>query len=199
MQFNLYYFHFIMRIFMLSVVSILCLTEVLLASGANAQLLQKKITLEIQEGSIAEAVKNLESKNILIAYDAAKYDLNGKKVSARHFSGRPLREVLAYVFRGTDLDFRETGAYIILEKKVPQTPGRVSGTVYDERGLPLVGANVRVIGSKSAQTGVDGTYNMELHAGTYVVEISYISYKTQRVQEVKVEADHLRGSCFSSV
>lgn len=187
MQFNLYYFHFIMRIFMLSVISILCLTGVLFASGANAQLLQKKVTLEIYEGSIADAVKNLESKNVLIAYDAAKYNLHDRKIHARRFSSRPLGEVLAYVFGGTGLDFRETGAYIILEKKVPQTPGRVSGTVYDERGLPLVGANVRVIGSKSVQTGVDGSYNMELPAGTYVVEVSYMSYKTQRVQGVKVE------------
>ncbi|TYR36261.1 TonB-dependent receptor plug domain-containing protein [Sphingobacterium phlebotomi] len=188
MQFNLYYFHFIMRIFMLSVISILCLTEVLLASGANAQLLQKKVTLEIYEGSIADAVKNLESKNVLIAYDAAKYNLNNRKVVSGRFRNTPVKDILNHIFRSTDMTFRETGSYIILEKKIPQRPGRISGTVYDERGLPLIGANVRVIGNKSAQTSVDGTYNMELPAGTYVVEISYLSYKTRRIQEVKVEA-----------
>lgn len=188
MQFNPYYLYSLMRTLMLGVIVVLCFTEVLIASAVNAQLLHKKVTLDVHDGSIAEAVKSLEAKNILIAYDAAKYNLDNRKINSRRFVSKPIRDVLTYIFNGTDLGFRETGAYIILEKIVPQRPGRISGTVYDERGLPLIGASVKVLGNKTVQTGIDGTYNMELPAGTYVVEVSYISYKTQRVQAIKVAA-----------
>ncbi|MBE8720895.1 TonB-dependent receptor [Sphingobacterium sp. Ka21] len=188
MHFNPYYLYSLMRTLMLGVIVVLCFTEVLIASSVNAQLLHKKVTLDVHDGSIAEAVKSLEAKNILIAYDAAKYNLDNRKINSRRFVSKPIRDVLTYIFNGTDLGFRETGAYIILEKTVPQRPGRISGTVYDERGLPLIGASVKVLGNKTVQTGIDGTYNMELPAGTYVVEVSYISYKTQRVQAIKVAA-----------
>lgn len=58
----------------------------------------------------------------------------------------------------------------------------VSGRVLDTNGEPLIGATVRVKGTKTAvATGVDGEYTLRV-SGSPVLEASYAGLKTAEIQ-----------------
>ncbi|GHE23378.1 TonB-dependent receptor [Sphingobacterium griseoflavum] len=189
MQFNLHDLHFTMRMLLIGMIGVLSLTEMLFAADVRAQILDRKISVELRAGTMTQALHTLANEKVYIAFDDTEFDLSKKRINAKTFSHTPVRDVLTYLFAGSGLIFKESGAYIMLEKKVPQRPGTISGKIYDERGLPLAGANIRVPeNGRTVQARVDGSYQLELPAGTYQIEISYVSYQTQRVQGVRVRA-----------
>ena len=67
--------------------------------------------------------------------------------------------------------------------------GTITGTVSDaSSGETLPGANIVVQGEQfGAATSADGTYELELPAGTYVLEVSFVGYQ-EVTAEVSVEA-----------
>jgi TonB-linked SusC/RagA family outer membrane protein len=70
-----------------------------------------------------------------------------------------------------------------------QSTGRLTGTVRDSAsGAPLSGANLVVVNSRvTGSTGPDGTYNLRLPAGTYVVRAQRIGFSVQQ-QSVTITA-----------
>ena len=59
---------------------------------------------------------------------------------------------------------------------------KVSGTVIDENGDPIIGATVTVVGTKTATvTDFDGNYTLDVPSGSKV-SISYVGYLSQTVQ-----------------
>ena len=76
---------------------------------------------------------------------------------------------------------------------------RVSGTVTDNSGVPLIGVSIMVKGTnQGTSTGEDGTFSLELPAqGESVLRIGFLGYKSQEVyvddlkqaMEVVLEAD----------
>ena len=69
-----------------------------------------------------------------------------------------------------------------------QTAGKVSGTVTDENGQPLAGANVIVVGSAfGGASDSDGNYYiLQIPAGVYEVRADYIGYKSETIGDVRV-------------
>lgn len=65
--------------------------------------------------------------------------------------------------------------------------GRITDKISNE---PLIGATVKVEGAnKVTTTNIDGHYLLkDIAPGTYTVVVSYVSYKTERIQDVVVEA-----------
>lgn len=62
-------------------------------------------------------------------------------------------------------------------------PDYVSGTVDDESGEPLIGASVRLKGTKNAVvTDIDGKYRIRLTGAKPVLEISYVGYDPVEVK-----------------
>ncbi|GAA0885176.1 hypothetical protein GCM10009120_37750 [Sphingobacterium siyangense subsp. cladoniae] len=174
----------------LSIVS----AEMLLASGAYGQLLNKKITVSFSESNIPAAFERLESQNIHIAFDAAKYNLAKKKVNAKIFKSNSVRDVMRYLLRETDLMAHDNSVYITLVEKPVQQNGYISGKVIDDRGQPLANASIKLIGTnKSTQSGIDGSYLLNAEPGTYILEVSYLSYQTQRIEGVKIQAGQRTG------
>ena len=59
---------------------------------------------------------------------------------------------------------------------------RISGQVLDQNQQPVIGATVRVVGSKGvgAVTDLDGRYTLEADKNSRL-EISYIGFRTQQV------------------
>ncbi len=78
--------------------------------------------------------------------------------------------------------------------------GMISGTVIDrETGETIIGATVQCQTCNSnTATDLDGNFTLSAKAGDHTVEVSYFSYKTLRLSNVKVSLDevHLTGKLY---
>lgn len=64
-----------------------------------------------------------------------------------------------------------------------QQTGRLSGIVVDEKGEPVIGANVTIKGTTTGTiTDLDGQFNLENIAGKNTLLISYIGYLPQEIE-----------------
>lgn len=69
-----------------------------------------------------------------------------------------------------------------LETSVTQQDGKVTGTVVDAQGIPVIGANVVVKGTTNGNiTDIDGKFAIDRVPSTGVLQVSYIGYKTQEI------------------
>lgn len=70
---------------------------------------------------------------------------------------------------------------------VAQQTGAVTGLVTDPSGTPLTGASIRVLElGQTVATDNEGRFRLQLPAGTYTIEASYLSYTTQQKEGVVV-------------
>ncbi|KAA8484070.1 TonB-linked SusC/RagA family outer membrane protein [Arcticibacter tournemirensis] len=70
--------------------------------------------------------------------------------------------------------------YETMRTEVQQT-GRVTGRITDAKGMPLPGASVKVIDRQiSTSADVDGKFILNVPAGSHVLEVSFISFASER-------------------
>lgn len=106
----------------------------------------------------------------------------------------PVKTVLADLEKKTNLSFStlNNNISVRLVVKVPvkkPEPGKITGRILDEKGETFPGAGIRIVElSTGIQSAVDGTYTLAVPAGTYTLEITYISYQTQRITGVQIRA-----------
>lgn len=70
--------------------------------------------------------------------------------------------------------------------------GTLRGTITDAKNKEtLIGATVRLVGTQlGAATDINGFFSIaKVPAGKYTVEITYVSYKTENIENVVIEAD----------
>ncbi|MFC3196254.1 TonB-dependent receptor domain-containing protein [Parapedobacter deserti] len=141
-----------------------------------------------------------EQTDINFIYDLEQ--INSVVLRDVQYRNQPLGTVLVALAHKSPLVFRMVNSRAIAvtvdhnKKLAPtpqsQRPGRISGTIIDDRGETLAGASIRVVGSgNAAQSGVDGSYQLPLPAGTYTLEVSYLGYQTKRITEVVVRPGEL--------
>ncbi|MGM9759890.1 MAG: SusC/RagA family TonB-linked outer membrane protein, partial [Parabacteroides sp.] len=111
-------------------------------------------------------------------------DVNQIKVNIRS-SNRSIDEVLTEALVGTNLTYSINDRNVNILRKsyanAPQQARRISGTVLDADGEPVIGANVVEKGtSNGVITDMDGRFTLQVNAGS-VIQISYIGYHTQEV------------------
>jgi len=80
--------------------------------------------------------------------------------------------------------------FVFLVSLTHAQKGFLRGTIIDATtGEPLIGATVAVKGTTTGTiSDFDGNYNLPLDAGTYDIQISYISYETQNFPGVTIDA-----------
>jgi hypothetical protein len=71
-----------------------------------------------------------------------------------------------------------------------QSTGKISGTITDKKGEPLISANVVVQGSTmGAATGQDGSYYIiNVPPGIYTLTISSMGFISEKIQEVEIRS-----------
>lgn len=73
--------------------------------------------------------------------------------------------------------------FLISLTSFAQEKFNLSGIIYDENsGETLLGINVLVSGTKKGTaSNIDGFYSLSLEAGSYIIEISGLGYKTEKI------------------
>jgi TonB-linked SusC/RagA family outer membrane protein len=141
-----------------------------------------KSALSVEE--LIDAVEN--QTNYLFLYNEKDIDLN-QTVSVNK-KKQPVNEMLQQAFSDTEINFSFSEDYISLRKKafpVPTVPQQnkkqITGTVTDERGDPVIGANVIEKGTTNGViTDINGNFSLSVTENA-ILEISYIGYNKQEV------------------
>lgn len=169
----------------------------LFASEAFPQALETRVDIQFREGQpLSAALEQLRSKTkIRFSYDPSF--AGNISLKAANYHEEKLRNILNSMLLHSEVAFKEQAGAIVIYKKEPIKPqqqqsGRISGKVIDDRGLPLPGANIKIIQTgQIAQSKVDGTYNFSIASGSYTIEISYISFQSKRITDVEVKPGQL--------
>jgi outer membrane receptor protein involved in Fe transport len=152
---------------------------------------ESSLSIKIAEKSIPDALSLLEEKaGFSINYNKSIFSQNSK--ISLEVKNMALELILKKILSGTRVTYRFADANTILLYKLPNPvkPGRISGKIFDEKGETLPGASIKIIETgKATQTASDGSYSLTVEPGTYTVEVSYISFVTQRISEINVKAD----------
>lgn len=167
----------------------------LFAGEAHSQSLETKVDVQFKEGqSLSVALEQLRAKaNVRFAYDPSL--AKNVSVKAANYHEEKLKTILNQLLQHSNVAFKEQGGAVVLyfnPKVRKQQPGRIAGKIIDDRGEPLPGANIKLVQTgQGAQSNVDGTYTLNVPAGTYTLEISFISFQTKRITEIEVKAGQL--------
>jgi TonB-linked SusC/RagA family outer membrane protein len=116
-----------------------------------------------------------------------------RKVSV-NLNRASLEKTLDNLFKGTDVKYSIDGTYILLSTKdvitkspssfttIVQQKRTVTGKVVDEKGEPIIGANVVEKGTTNGIiTDVDGNFSIAVNNSNAILLVSYIGYTKQEV------------------
>nr|WP_295869439.1 TonB-dependent receptor [uncultured Chitinophaga sp.] len=179
-----------------AVVALLLLVMPLIVRSQDAE--SRQISLQLSNRSIREALAEIQKQShIKFVYgdDINKYASVKVSVNAGNIT---VKNAIEQVLRNTNLRYTRHNDHVMIDEKpvsnttVPQKeqarPGRITGKIISDRGEPLIGASIRISGGSAAtQSAVDGSYLLTVTPGTYALEVSYISFQSQRITDVVVK------------
>ncbi|MDD4661444.1 MAG: TonB-dependent receptor [Massilibacteroides sp.] len=142
---------------------------------------------------LIEIMEEIEDQTSLLFIYNDRVDVNVKtSISANQES---IKNILDKILKNTDISYSIEGNHIILSKKgvngrssSRQIEKKITGTVVDTNGEPIIGANVVVKGSLSngTTTDIDGRFSLTIPDKT-ILSISYIGYNSK---EISVEDEN---------
>lgn len=157
------------------------------AHQANSQ--EAKVSLNMQNVQLEKVLDAIEAQTEYLFISNRHVDLN-QRVSVS-VENKSVQEVLEVILANTGLTFNWEGVNIVLSKKadavmenngVAQQTRKISGTIVDQTGLPVVGANIVVKGTTIGTiTDMDGKFELEVPENA-VLTVSYIGYVEQEMQ-----------------
>ncbi|WP_172435814.1 TonB-dependent receptor [Sediminicola luteus] len=169
----------------------------LFKTNANSYSQRTKVSMDLNNVTVSEVFDTLtETTDFKLLYMNDEIDLN-RKVSVKVKKER-VEKVLYLVFADTPIAYEVVDKQIILRhdprkgiKKASVLPAiledalafqeRVSGTVKDENGVPLMGATVVEKGTNNGTTtDFDGRFSINVTQGA-TLEVSYVGYKKKEV------------------
>jgi hypothetical protein len=143
-----------------------------------------KVSITSQNSSMKDVINEIEEQtDYLFLYNQDEIDLN--RQTSINASNTKVSDLLIDLFAETNIKYVMVGHNIVLMKRdqtIAQQSGKqVQGTVTDEQGEPIIGANVVVKGTMNGTvTDLDGRFSLEV-SGNDVLVVSYIGYKTKEI------------------
>lgn len=142
-----------------------------------------RVKLNKQHSILREVLDEIEQQTEYLFVSNREVNLD-QKVSVRA-RNKPVREVLDEVLRDTGINYAVEGVNIVLSKRPEinqQTQKRITGTVVDDRGDPVTGANVMEKGAINGTiTDIDGNFSL-LVPENATLQISFIGYIAQEIR-----------------
>ena len=144
---------------------------------------QQQVRLTGNNVTLKTAFKQIEQQTKLFV-DYNTQEVNDSRLISKLPKNSSVKEVMEQLLEGTGCSIAFSNGHIIITKqaKAASEIKKISGIVKDERGEPVIGANVVVKGTTNGTvTDMDGKYTLEVPVGG-VLQISYIGYNTQEVK-----------------
>lgn len=150
----------------------------LLSLFISVNVFAQNVTISKRNATLAELFDEIEAQTELsIAYSESTVDKN-RKVTVE-FKDMPVGDAMRYMLQGTGATYSINGKMILIKPTSVAQAGEkktIKGTVTDEKGEPIIGANVVVKGTDNGTiTDVDGNFTLQA-AENAVLQISYIGY-----------------------
>lgn len=153
----------------------------------NIPLIAQNVTINLNNVSVKQAMDELKSiTGYTFVYSSN--DLDSKKKISVSANDEDIEAVIGQILNGQKVSYEIKDKTIIVKKitnttKTQQSaPKKITGTVVDDAGIPVIGANVMVKGTTNGTiTDLDGKFVLDVPEGS-VLEISYIGYLTQTVK-----------------
>ncbi len=147
------------------------------------------VSVDFKNSSPQKIIDNLKSRTPYQFVYQKDLDLDLPLVTLKK-DNVSIDEILSDLQNMTNLNFRRNENNIAVNSKdgdKKKKKGKITGKVVDVKGLSLPGVNIKVAElSIGAQSDIDGNYVLELEPGEYTIEISAISFQTQKITGVKV-------------
>lgn len=163
-------------------ITVLFLILGILHVSADTYAQKAQITVEVKSGTFYDVVSQIEKQTEFMFFYKSEDIDNSKQVSIQ-VRDRQVTDVLNELLKGTNLTYRISGKHITILKQggTPQQKKKVTGTVTDPEGIPVIGANVVVKGTTNGTvTDIDGKFSLEVANGD-ILSFSYIGYAEQEI------------------
>ena len=138
----------------------------ILQASAQQAVLNRPVTVAVQDGTFSEAAGQIERQTgLMFLYKSDDIDRN-RKISL-NVRNRPLSEALDLLLRGTGLGYQISDRHITIGHVPARSskPVTVTGKITDASGNPIIGANVFVQGTTNGTaTGTDGMPHADVKA-----------------------------------
>ncbi|SEK27460.1 SusC/RagA family TonB-linked outer membrane protein [Parapedobacter koreensis] len=185
---NTLFIRIIMRTTILIYSVTIAFSQLLLAETSKGQALGKSLNIAFESTSLYAAIQQLQQQSkVEFAFDEELLKLEKVDVDAAIFKSEPIGHILDYLLAGTEVGYEEKARNtVVLYRK--QQPGRIIGRITDTQGEPLAGANISIIElNRRYSTDREGNFTISVQPGSYTVEVTYISFGTQRQSNVSVQ------------
>lgn len=156
------------------------------AMTVNAQSVTKNFR-NVPLKSVLKEVERQTKMSVIYKVD----EVNANRKITANFKSTPVKEVLRQVL-GDELDYQVDNRMITIRRRQVVNPKttvkqqskssrKVSGTVLDEKGEPVIGATIKEKGTKNATVSdLDGNFTFNVSEGSTLL-ISYLGYSDKEV------------------
>lgn len=168
---------------------ILFMITLFCASANTGHSQVNNISLNLKNVTLEEALDEIKQKgDYSLWYKNEEINLN-KKVSI-HVKNKDIHQILNDLLADENLTYLIEEKHIIIHKKEAsskaidqQEKRRITGTVIDEQGIPVIGVNIiEKNTTNGVVTDLDGMYTIHVSDENALLVFTYIGYVAQEIQ-----------------
>lgn len=176
---------YVMKINAIILLIICSLSSMAIAGNSYGQsVLDKTVTLKLTEIPLPDALDRISANTGIRIMYTGNSVFNTLKITLKAKNER-LEDILNKVLLPNQLTFVEVEGSLVV-KPAPPLPviaaALITGTVVDEKGEPLIGVSVKIVGlTTGTVTDTEGKFHLQTASENTVLSFSYIGYETQKV------------------
>lgn len=141
-----------------------------------------RVSISVKNVSIKELLMDIEKKSD-VRFSYIEKNLDPNKDLSIHVQDESVEKLLDRVLPGKGMEYTRTGNTIAIKLISTQSKKvkKVTGTITDNKGETIIGANVIEKGTTNGIiTDVDGNFSLDIPEGAILL-ISYIGYISQEI------------------
>lgn len=162
--------------------TILSAAIILFPSGVFAQ--EGNVSIHIKNGTVKTFMKQVEQQT-RYTFVYRNHVLNDQTKVTISCTKKPISEVLSQVFTPLNISYSFTNNTIVLVKQETEQRSNekraIKGTVLDESGIPIIGANVMQGKGTGVITDINGNFTIVADPNQPLT-VSYIGFDSQQVK-----------------